>query len=389
MRTVSSRRRTDGIEREHLSMASLAANSPPLDFLAAPDLRRWFARWLCAPGGHIFQASLRVLCPADYCLAFDALELGLNQLRKSLMKCSPDDQLREVEEVGKSCGLSLDREALVGLLRFELRHTPATRPKKPHRRKCDTLTEWQRKVREWKRAVPEWELRKKALSASPWVAERAQHKRHVEKLGFDLCAERYPGNADCQLALRRVMAILSTCAISSGFVRSDPNAAPVLYWGTGLLDDVKKCCQQPEGSRKLAKFIVSVLRYGPESVAVETESFAVVYRGLKRKGDLRRALRRLARDARRRKRKGWQRLETTLSLAMNYITDPDALSEKLFDFNLNHYLALKNPSIRRKERIVIFQDLYPEHNKAKLHNDPGHKADARARENVESAIKLA
>ncbi|MSU58120.1 MAG: hypothetical protein EXS35_08070 [Pedosphaera sp.] len=328
-------------------MTSHPADSSPLNFLDSPDLRRWFARWLIATWQWRCKDSLTPLSPKDFNHAFDRMEAAVERLAKGLANLRPAAQFIAFQKAARKCGLEAPLESTLADLKFLLTHTPPTPPEKPCREKSDTAQEWRSKLRNWKRAVREWPLRRKAYEASPRFAERAQLARMVEKFGFELCAKRYPGDPGSQFALR---AVISNFSAQNHIFPPGPDGR--LVWTKGLLEEVKKCCQQPGGSRILAKFIVTFLRYGPDAVAGESDRLPAFLHALRCNGDLSKPLERLASDAKLRKRKGWQRLEATLTLALNYITKRPKKLERLRDFELDHALDLSRATSRERRKAL-------------------------------------
>lgn len=208
-------------------MKSKPHEPPPLDWLNPPELRAWFARWLCAGAsdGRLLQTAPPGFSPADSQRARARLQRGLNRLRDQLPALTAAEQLQALDDVALGCELRFDREAAIDLLHFDLVNTPPTSPPKPtppeepKERTSEAMQAWEQALQawkqggrtqaleNWKRSVTEWGALRAALAAlaaSPWCAERALLKQFRQTTAR-LCRRHYPGDLDCQRALRHVM----------------------------------------------------------------------------------------------------------------------------------------------------------------------------------------
>jgi hypothetical protein len=244
-------------------------------------------------------------------------------------------------------------------------------PPRPPPKKPDSLnrTASQKKtdLLNWKRNLKEWPLRRKALLASPWFAERAQLNRAVEKMGHALCARHYPDAPECRIALRRVMAVFSADEISrgpSGSSQAERHAQRALF------DAVHRLCppNTKDGPRKLAHFLVTVLKSKNDWPRIpaglsfdlaehfnekrrldficnyydrpvkelpdEAKCHWWILQAIVGDDDLRAVLTRLVYDAEHRK-KGWPHLQSALADALTYITRQGSVLGRLLDFELN------------------------------------------------------
>ncbi len=342
-------------------MANLPADSSQLDWLDAPDRRRWFAWWLGANWQWLCKDAPTPRSPENYTRIFGSrrMKSAMDGLAKSLPTLPAVEQFHAVQRAAVEAGLEISLDSTLSDLKFDLTHTPPDRPKKP-------LTKKRTQLREWKRAVRDWELRREALLASEWFAERAQQKRAVDQRGRALCARHYR-DPDCRLALHDVMGMFSSIEISrgpNGPSQEDRNAQHALF------DAVRWLCpaNTKDGPRGLARFLIEVLRSKddwpriPAEMAFdltqhfneqrrfdfickyhklpgqeltdEAKCHGWILRAVVCDDDLRSAFARLAYDAEHRK-KGWPHLRSALADALNHITRQRSKSERLRDFGLS------------------------------------------------------
>lgn len=335
-----------------------------LDWLDTPDSRRWLSSWLLVNWPQLFQNGFRQLHALDYNRAYDGMEKAMRRLTHRLPNLTAICQLQAIQGAACNLGLTTTSEAmlrtLLTQLEFHLIHISEKPPKKP--RKAS-----QADIRKWEHATNEWRLLKRILNASPWAAIPARRKRSLENAGLALCAKHYPGNPDCQLALRRVMAILSAVEIQSGPTRSTIALRRVQR---GLFAAVRRLSRLEDGLRRLSVFLASLLRAWPripaglsfelhshfhsdrlracirdhlhlatgqstkEAVALWRVVHAAIYRE-----DLRSSLLTLAFGEEQRKEAGstrvWEHLSAALADAITFVTRARSQQEQVTDLLLS------------------------------------------------------
>ncbi len=302
--------------------------------------RKWFASWLCRNWQCIYESSLRELNATDagaYNAAIDGMTRALPKIRKELAALSTAEQLQSVAAEARKLSLKTTREHIESELEFWVRHSPAA---------------------------------SQVVKASPWSNTKALEKRSREEAGLDLCRKQYPSDPDMQLALRRVLAILSAGEIWYGPARSPLR---VRRMQRALSGAVRRLCKPDGGPAKLADFVANLVgpgvwpyvpagmeidlnqHFNPDrcrqlvrgqrglaegKVGKEVRAFWHILRAVIFRDELRQPLLRLAYDAQLRaqqKRKGWDHLRMALARVFQRITQLSSSQHKVTDAMIHHW----------------------------------------------------
>jgi hypothetical protein len=212
-----------------------------IDWLEKEQFRKWFASWLSRNYHSIYADSFSTFDRKSYNAAFDGMAKSVKGLTPKLSKLTTAQQLYAIHSVASNWGLATSQKTVLARLKFELTHAKSST--------CAATI-----------ASTESVLLSDLLMASPWAGEHASRELMWENFGRSLCRSCYPRSTDSQIALQRIILILSSDKISTG---PRPPSPEVQALQLNLFRAVRVIYALESGVKRLSQSLVKTVKNWP------------------------------------------------------------------------------------------------------------------------------